>query len=90
MFFQPQKNMKIITYNYIGVHFPPKNILEKIHHCFFFRVFSQLSFTTFPAFRYSHPTTLRPFCKSLKTSALVMMRARLVFSATFSNIWIKA
>lgn len=48
------------------------------------------SFTTWPALRYSHPTTERPFCTSLKTSALVTMRPRPVFSATFSNIWIKA
>ena len=44
------------------------------------------AFTTFPALRYSQPTTLRPFCSSLKTSALVMIRARCVFSATCMDV----
>ena len=45
---------------------------------------SQGAFTTLPALRYSQPTTFRPLCSSLKTSALVMIRARCVFSATYA------
>mmetsp|Transcript_75924 Transcript_75924/g.118643 ORF Transcript_75924/g.118643 Transcript_75924/m.118643 type:complete len:240 (-) Transcript_75924:36-755(-) len=48
------------------------------------------SLNTLPPLRYSQPTTALPLRSKLKTSALVMMRPRSVFSQTFSSIWISA
>mmetsp|Transcript_95234 Transcript_95234/g.149947 ORF Transcript_95234/g.149947 Transcript_95234/m.149947 type:complete len:249 (+) Transcript_95234:1103-1849(+) len=48
------------------------------------------SLKTLPPLRYSHPTTAFPLRIRLKTSALVIMRPRSVFSQTFSSIWMSA